>query len=88
MRELVIVSMINECFASEYHQMQEIYNNHFRSKHGNMTVCQAKNGKHECNEMIAKYLISPDRLPCCNVSTRNNNCEFLAFDSVNLQSVH
>ena len=88
MRELVNVSMINECFANEYHQLQEIFNNYFRLKNGNMTICQMKNGEHECNKMTAKYLISPGELSCCNVSTRNNNCEFLAYDGINLQNVH
>ena len=44
---------------------------------GNMNICQAKNDKHECNKMIEKCLISPDKLLCCIVSTWTNNWEFL-----------
>ena len=43
---------------------------------------------HECNKMIVKYLISPNKFLCCNVLMKNNSFKFLGYNEVNLQSVN
>ena len=59
--------------------MQETRNNCFGSKKRRTTLLQLKTGKHECRNVTATYLFSPEEGSCYVFSTRNNCCKFLAF---------